>query len=95
MRCGNCPTTFCQYRRTDGECVFSSLPNGPWNKGYEPTDATKKLDLEEDSFKKFTESVKALVVAVEGYIEPKKGDKYVFRNEVLEKCNELKKLLEK
>lgn len=35
----------------------------------------------------------ALVDAVEGYIMPKKGDKYVFRNEVLAKCNELKKVI--
>lgn len=35
----------------------------------------------------------ALVEAVEGYIMPKKGDKYVFRNEVLTRCNKLKKLL--
>lgn len=47
----------------------------------------------EDGFKKFSESVKALVEAVEGYIAPKKGDKYVFRGEVLEKCNKVKKLL--
>lgn len=47
----------------------------------------------EDGFKKFSESVRALVEAVEGYIAPKKGDKYVFRNEVLEKCNKVKKLL--
>lgn len=37
----------------------------------------------------------ALVDAVEGYVMPKKGDKYVFRNEVLARCNELKELLKK
>ena len=42
MRCGNCPTKFCQYRRTDGECVFNSLPYGPWDKGYEPADIVRK-----------------------------------------------------
>lgn len=35
----------------------------------------------------------ALVEAVEGYVMPKKGDKYVFRNEVLARCKELKDLL--
>lgn len=39
------------------------------------------------------DAAKSLVEAVEGYVCPKKGDKYVFRNEVLTKCNELKKLL--
>ena len=40
-------------------------------------------------------SAQDLVEAVEGYIAPKKGDKYVFRNEVLDKCNKVKKLLGK
>lgn len=35
-----------------------------------------------------------LVEVVEGYVCPKKGDKYVFRGEVLAKCNALKKLLD-
>lgn len=35
----------------------------------------------------------ALIEAVEGYIMPKKGDKYVFRNEVLARCKELKKII--
>ena len=39
------------------------------------------------------DAARAIVDAVEGYVMPKKGDKYVFRNEVLAKCNELKKLL--
>lgn len=57
--------------------------------------AEKELDFGEEGFVRFTESVKALVDAVEGYIAPNKGDKYVFRNEVLAKCNKVKKLLEK
>lgn len=35
----------------------------------------------------------ALIEAVEGYVMPKKGDKYVFRNEVLARSNELKKII--
>ena len=38
-------------------------------------------------------AARSLVEAVEGYIMPKKGDKYVFRNEVLARCKELKDLL--
>lgn len=38
-------------------------------------------------------AARSLVEAVEGYIMPKKGDKYVFRNEVLARCKELKELL--
>ncbi len=29
MRCGICPVTFCQYRRTDGDCCL------PWGKDFE------------------------------------------------------------
>lgn len=43
--------------------------------------------------KKLSDVSRELVEAVEGYVCPKKGDKYVFRNEVLAKCNALKKLL--
>lgn len=39
------------------------------------------------------DAARALVGAVEGYVMPKKGDKYVFRNEVLARCKELKDLL--
>ena len=39
------------------------------------------------------DAASALVDAVEGYVMPKKGDKYVFRNEVLARCKELKDLL--
>lgn len=30
MRCGICPVTFCQYRRTDGDCYVN------WGKDFEP-----------------------------------------------------------
>ena len=85
MRCGNCPTTFCQYRRTDGECVFNSLPNSPLDSGYEPSGIQDPIRA----------AAQDLAEAVDGYIAPKKGDKYVFRGEVLEKCNKVKKLLGK
>ena len=39
------------------------------------------------------EAAKSLIESVEGYVCPKKGDKYVFRGEVLAKCNKLKQLL--
>lgn len=83
MRCGNCHTAFCQYRRTDGECIFNSLPNSPLDNGYEPSGIQDPIRA----------AAQDLVEAVEGYIMPKKGDKYVFRNEVLAKCNELKKII--
>ena len=39
-------------------------------------------------------AARELVEAVEGYVCPKNGDKYVFRGEVLRKCNQLKKILD-
>ena len=46
--------------------------------------------MKEEEIKKAS---RELVEAVEGYVCPKKEDKYVFRNEVLAKCNKLKQLL--
>lgn len=46
--------------------------------------------MKEEEIKK---AARELVQTVEGYVCPKKDDKYVFRNEVLAKCNALKKLL--
>ena len=43
--------------------------------------------------KKLPDAARELIQAVEGYVCPKKDDKYVFRNEVLAKCNELKQIL--
>ena len=46
--------------------------------------------MKEEEIKKAT---RELIESVEGYVCPKKGDKYVFRGEVLAKCNKLKQLL--
>lgn len=51
------------------------------------------IRIVETQYKKLQDAAKSLVESVEGYACPKKGDKYVFRNEVLARCNELKKLL--
>ena len=50
------------------------------------------LELEENG-NPILRAASDLVEAVEGYVCPKKEDKYIFRNEVLAKCNALKKLL--
>lgn len=62
---------------------MNELGNTPADKGYQPSGV-------QDPIK---EAALNLVEAVEGYVMPKKGDKYVFRNEVLAKCNELKKII--
>ena len=49
--------------------------------------------MNEGRFCRFFQS-RSRVDAVEGYVCPKKGDKYVFRGEVITKCNELKRLLD-
>ena len=59
------------------------LPHGPFEKGYQPSgiqDPIKEAALD-------------LVDAVERYVEPKPGDAYCSRNEVLLAKNKLKKLL--
>lgn len=48
----------------------------------------------EAGYKQLADAAASLIQAVEGYVCPKKGDKYVFRNEVLRKCNQLKKILD-
>ena len=52
-----------------------------------------KEEWSEEEAKDIMESAVSLVEAVEGYVRPMKGDKYVSRTEVLAKCNALKKLL--
>ena len=48
--------------------------------------------MKEEEIKK---ALRELVEVVEGYVCPKKGDKYVSRSEVLGECDKVKKLLEK
>ena len=51
------------------------------------------IGVMEEQYKKLADAAKSLVQTIEGYVYPKKEDKYVFRNEVLAKCNKLKQLL--
>lgn len=64
-------------------------------KTWEGVDVERYLDEVRGVDVDLIDATQDLVEAVEGYIAPKKGDKYVFRNEVLAKCNKVKKLLEK
>lgn len=60
----------------------SGLPNGPWDKGYQPSgiqDPVKAAAL-------------ALMDAVERYVCPKKGE-FCHRTELLNKVRKLKELL--
>ena len=107
MRCENCKDTLCSFRLTAGEC--RNYPNTVWPETKEQqmeiistpnTEPISVYDLGragigivEAQYKKLQDAAKSLVEAVEGYICPKKGDKYVFRGEVLAKCNKLKQLL--
>lgn len=108
MRCENCKDTLCPFRLTAGECrnfpncmeSFQHLISTD-NEAVETTNAIVHLTTRGWTciapggidIKELQEAAKALVEAVEGYVCPKKGDKYVFRNEVLAKCNELKQIL--
>ena len=100
MRCAECGLYECCMRTQLGGCPNGekaekvvvitapntgpvSLPNGSWDKGYKPSGVQDPIRA----------AALDLVEAVEGYVCPKKGDKYVFRGEVLAKCNELKQLL--
>lgn len=122
MRCEDCHTTFCQYRRTVGECVHDAtlfttpdtrpydLGHGPFEKGYQPADAMKALD---EKIKKVSERGTWDGVDVDKYMAELRGrdtelqqaasnlvdavDRYTMgkclRSELLNKNNELKKLL--
>lgn len=100
MRCTDCGFYECALRTPLGGCLNGEkvehqqiittpdtrpfdLGNGPWDKGYQPSgiqDPIKEAAIE-------------LVTAVEKYVEPKPGDAYCSRNEVLLAKNELKKRL--
>jgi len=82
-----------------------SLPNGPRDERHEPTDSTKEPD---EYMKKMRNAIVSswfgddaellsaaqdLVDAVERYVEPKPGQEFVHRSEILLKKNVLKELL--
>ena len=108
MRCENCKDTLCPFRLTAGECrnypncmeSFQHLISTD-KEAVETTNAIVHLTTRGWTcvapggidIKKLLGAARELVEAVEGYVCPKKGDKYVFRNEVLAKCNKLKKLI--
>lgn len=110
MRCGICPVTFCQYRRTDGECLDPYETR--WGdhvenleefvkKHAESPISGEKIEFEKKVWKAhekavlepFLAAAKDLVDAVERYVEPKPGQEFVHRSEILLKKNALKKLL--
>ena len=100
--CEYCCNIFCGERDGSKYDAFASNTALP-RVQYERADETKKTDdhakLAEVISYMTTRAValcdaaRALIEAVEGYIMPHKGDKYVFRNEVLARCKELKDLL--
>lgn len=121
MNCFDCKIP-CEYSNPFGFCQLTicakkgvELPNGAFEKGYQPADAMKALD---EKIKKVSEkgtwdgvdvdkymaelrgrdtelqqAASNLVDAVEKYVEPKPGDTYCSRNEVLMAKNKLKKLI--
>ena len=93
MRCENCKDTLCSFRLTAGECradavkitnAIVCLTTRGWT-----CITPGGIDI-----KKLSDATRELIESVEGYVCPKKGDRYVFRNEALAKCNELKKMLD-
>lgn len=100
MRCAECGLYECCMRTPLGGC-----PNGEkvdpaeiittTNMTWEGVDVERYLDEVRGVDVDLIDAAQDLVDAVGGYIAPKKGDKYVFRGEVLEKCNKVKKLLGK
>lgn len=150
MRCEDCHTTFCQYRRTAGECVHNTAPfttpdtnpfsPGPWwtwrdpnkaaeivRKNAEPPVSREKFERRKKVWKAHEKAVlepvqiitapdtrpwegvnrpgitvhpiaiisaaQDLVDAVERYVEPKPGQEFVHRSEILLKKNALKEFL--
>lgn len=93
MRCGNCPTTFCQYRKTDGECVFNAF--GPLEEVHgssgvrievypEPKEVTEILSRNQ----RIKSAAQSLVDAVERYTRQE-----CLRSELMNKVKALKELL--
>ena len=106
MRCAECGLYECCLRTPLGGCPNGettakflgriTTPNSsPYDHGMISVYDLGRggIGIIEAEYKKLADASKALVDAVEGYVMPKKGDKYVFRNEVLARCKELKELL--
>lgn len=105
MRCAECGFYECALRSPLGGCpngetakslgIITTPNTSPCDQGTIPVYylGSGGIGIIEAEYKKLADASKALVDAVEGYIIPKKGDKYVFRNEVLARCKELKELL--
>lgn len=101
MRCGSCPTTFCQYRKTDGECVVNDCADAMESleekikkatKAWEGVDVERYLDEVRGVDVDLIDAALALVEAVERYVCPKKGQ-FCHRTELLNKVRKLKELL--
>lgn len=71
----------------------ASIEQRPFTEAYIRKDALLEWAKERYKAIENDNQLGELVQAVEGYVCPKKDDKYVFRNEVLAKCNKLKQLL--
>jgi len=85
MKCGICSVKYCSHRRTDGDCYYKI--EGLHYFGH------AGVGMKEAEYKKLRDAATDLVDAVEGYVEPKPGQDFVHRSEILEKKNQLKALL--
>ena len=97
MRCADCGLYECVLRSPMGGCpngekeakvvIFTSPDTKPHNLGLDG------IEMIARDYMNLKQAASDLVDTVEKYINPKKGDKYVFRNEVLAKVKELKEIL--
>lgn len=85
MRCGQCVDEICPHRRTDGECYYRAFAPSLMQEN--------AIQAKPTDFDGIRTTALSLIETVEGYICPKKGDRYVSRTEVLIQCNKLKKML--
>ena len=89
MRCGQCPAEFCQYRRTDGECMMTT--------NVFTTPDTRTCEIVEDKTcdgvdVDLVDASRELVEAVEKYICPKKGE-FLSRIGLLVVLRKVKKII--
>lgn len=91
MRCGICPVTFCQYRRTDGECVYEDSLEEKIKKAtktWEGVNVERYLAEVRGVNVDLIDAAQSLVDAVERCVQQK-----CLRSELLNKKNALKKLI--
>jgi len=79
-----------EQAETDARLDIAKYKAESWGDGYDEGYKTAKINL---GWRSVIDAANTLIDCVERYVEPKPGQDFVHRSEILEKKNELKKLL--